>query len=317
MEPDRVGTGQVRGLAVAPGGIACTRDEAAPSLVNLDQAALAGLDGRGYTVLEVFPRERHMNVLPTAGLLAGGLFLGILLMAEIGLRVGARRMARDPKGAGAGVGAIGGAIFFLLGLFIAFTFQGAAARFDARRQLIVEEANAISTAYLRLDLLPSGAQPAMRELFREYLDSRLDIYRKLPDIQVAKTELARSAALQREIWGRALAATREPNIPSATTMLLSALNQMIEITTTRTMATQLHPPAIVFWMLGLLVLVSALLAGYGMAGAKARSWLHVLGFAATVAVTVYVILDYEHPRAGVIRVDAFDQVLMDLRQSMR
>jgi hypothetical protein len=100
-------------------------------------------------------------------------------------------------------------------------------------------------------------------------------------------------------------------------LLLPALNAMIDITTTRTMATQIHPPAIIFVMLFGLGLASALLAGYGMASAKSRSWPHMLGFAAAMAVTVYVILDLEYPRFGFIRVDAFDQALVDLRESMR
>ena len=89
-----------------------------------------------------------------AGLLALGVFIGMVILQEVGRRVGHRRMARDPEGARAGVGAIDGAVFGLLGLLVAFTFSGAASRFDARRQLVVEEANAIGTAYLRLDVLP-------------------------------------------------------------------------------------------------------------------------------------------------------------------
>jgi len=100
-------------------------------------------------------------------------------------------------------------------------------------------------------------------------------------------------------------------------LLLPALNQMIDITTTRTMALQLHPPTIIYTMLFALALASALLAGYGMAGAKSRSWLHILGFAAVMAVAVYVILDLEFPRLGLIQVDAFDRALVELRESMK
>jgi hypothetical protein len=92
---------------------------------------------------------------------------------------------------------------------------------------------------------------------------------------------------------------------------------MIDITTTRVMATRMHPPLVVFLMLGALALMSALLAGHGMASAGPRSWVHVLGFAIIIATTVYVIVDMEYPRFGMIRVDAADQVLMDLRQSMK
>ncbi len=91
---------------------------------------------------------------------------------------------------------------------------------------------------------------------------------------------------------------------------------MIDITTTRTMMTQLHPPAVVFAMLFGLALAASLLAGYGMTGSKVRSRFHMLGFALVMAVAVYVILDIEYPRLGLIRVDAFDQALVDLRASM-
>jgi hypothetical protein len=249
-------------------------------------------------------------------LLSAGLCAGILAVMEIGRRMGKRRKATDAEGSRAGLGAIEGALFALLGLLIAFTFSGAAARFDARRQLIVEETNAIGTAYLRLDLLPEASQPALRESFKKYLDSRIEVYRLLPDIEAAMKELARSAGLQKEIWNQAVAAGKTSQSPAPAMLLLPALNQMIDITTTRTMAGQLHPPAIIFVMLGLLTLVAALLAGYGMAEGKARSAIHMLGFAAIMAFTIFVILDVEYPRLGMIRVDAFDQALVQLRQSM-
>ncbi len=258
-----------------------------------------------------------MDQIAIALMLAAGLFAGMLMLLEAGRRIGNRRLARDPKGARAGTGAVDGAVFALLGLLIAFTFSGAASRFDARRNLVVEETNAIGTAWLRLDLLPPSAQPALRDLFRRYVDSRLDIYRKLPDVAAAKAELARSIALQGEIWTRAVAAGQMDGAPPpATMLLLPALNQMIDITTTRTMAVQLHPPAVIFIMLTGMALASALLAGYGMAGGQTRSWLHIIGFAAITAVAVYVILDIEFPRLGLIRVDAFDQALVELRASM-
>ena len=251
-------------------------------------------------------------------LIALMLFLGMLVFLEAGRRIGNRRLANDAEGARTGTGAIEGAVFALLGLLIAFTFSGAASRFDTRRNLVVEEVNAIGTAYLRLDLLPADAQPALRDLFRRYVESRLEAYRKLPNVEAAKAELVRSTQLQEEIWTQAMTAGRmEGAPPSATMLLLPALNQMIDITTTRTMATQLHPPTIIFALLFGLALASALLAGYGMAGGTSRNWLHMIGFAAVMAVAVYVIIDIEYPRLGLIRVDAFDQVLADLLTGMK
>lgn len=250
-------------------------------------------------------------------LVVAGLVAGMLGLLEAGRWIGVRRLAADPEGARVGVGAVEGAMFALMGLLIAFTFSGAAARLDERRRLIVEETNAIGTAYLRVDLLPENAQPALRSAFRRYLDSRLEIYRKVPDMEAVQAELAKSAALQKEIWTLATqAAKRSDALPQASILLLPALNQMIDITTTRMMATRIHPPAIVFVMLAASALVSSLLAGYAMAGAKRRHWLHVWAFAAVIALTLYVIVDLEFPRIGWIRVDSFDQALIDLRASM-
>jgi len=251
-----------------------------------------------------------------ASSVAVGLFLGMLILSEAGRRIGMRRLAQDPEGAEAGVGVVDGAVFALLGLLIAFTFSGAASRFDTRRQLIVEETNDIGTAYLRLDLLPVDAQPALREKFRQYVDARLEVYRKLPDIAAAKEEFVKANKLQGEIWRQAVAASRAQGAPPAAPMLLlPALNAMIDITTTRTMAMQMHPPMVIFALL--FGLASSLLVGYGMAGSKKRNWLHALVLAFAMAVSVFVILDIEYPRLGFIRVDAFDRALMELRESMK
>jgi hypothetical protein len=83
------------------------------------------------------------------------------------------------------------------------------------------------------------------------------------------------------------------------------------------MAAKAHPPRIVFAMLALMACAAAFMAGHGMSGSKVRSWVHSVGFAGILAVTVFVIMDMEYPRLGFIRVDSFDQVLVDLRQSMQ
>lgn len=251
-------------------------------------------------------------------LFALGLFIGMLVLLEVGRRIGARWLAEDPTGAAAGVGTVEGAVFALLGLLIAFTFSGAATRFDTRRQLIIEETNDIGTAYLRLDLLPLDAQPGLREKFRAYVDTRLEVYRKLPDMAAAKEEMAKANRLQLEIWRQSVAASRAQGVSSAAPLLLlPALNAMIDITTTRTMAMQIHPPVVIFALLFGLALASSLLVGYGMASSKARNWLHMIGLAFVMSVSVYVILDIEYPRLGFIRVDSFDQALVELRESMK
>ncbi len=130
-------------------------------------------------------------------------------------------------------------------------------------------------------------------------------------------EFARSTALQQEIWTLAVSACRDPGAaPGAALLLLPALNDMIDITTTRLMATYLHPPLVIFVMLVVLTLAGALLAGHAMASHPSWSWTHALALATVMAATVYIIIDLEYPRLGFIRVDAVDVVLRDLRTSM-
>jgi len=90
---------------------------------------------------------------------------------------------------------------------------------------------------------------------------------------------------------------------------------MFDIVTTRTAATRMHPPLLIYGMLFGLALLGAVFAGAAMAGGRTRNTLHVVGFAAMMAASVYLILDLEYPRYGVIRIDDMDQLLVDVRAS--
>lgn len=246
------------------------------------------------------------------------LLVGTLLLLGLGRRIGRRRRERDPEGAQSGTAPVEATVFGLLGLLIAFSFSGAGERLDQRRQLVVDEANAIGTAYLRVDLVPEASQASLKAGLRDYLDARLAVYAAFPDQELALSRLAQANAMQGRIWREAVAASNAPGASAgAPVLLLPALNEMFDLSTSRYMATKRHPPVVVFGMLFALALVSALLVGYGMAASRSVSWLHALGFALVLAVTVYVILDLEFPRVGLIRVDSADQVLRDLRAQMR
>ncbi len=258
-----------------------------------------------------------MSPTSNALIFAFGLFVGVMIAMEVGRRIGLRRIAADSEGARQGVGTVEGAVFGLLGLLIAFTFSGAASRFDERRHLVVDEVESIGTAWQRLDVLRPDATARLQELFRQYVDSRLETYRKVPDMEAVAVELNNSARLQQEIWREAIAATSDPTTTPSRMLLLPALNQMFDIATTRIEASKMHPPLIIFVMLGGLSLAAGLLAGSGMAGGKSRSWIHMIGFPAVMAITTYVIMDIEYPRLGFIRVEASDSVLIQLREGMK
>ena len=248
------------------------------------------------------------------GSVAVATFLGILLCLALGRWIGKRMLARDP-GRVPSVSSLETAVFALLGLMIAFTFSGALSRFDGRRLQVVDEANAIGTAWLRIDLLSASAQPRLRELFRNYVDSRIATYSKLPDIAAAQREAAQSQRLQNEIWARSVAALRTGETPFGTEVLVvQALNQMFDVSAARIAATQIHPPTIIYMMLIGLALASALLAGYQSAAEVDP--IHRFGFAVIVALTIYVIFEIEYPRLGLVQIDAIDELLVNVRAGM-
>ena len=253
-----------------------------------------------------------LNLIYSVALLAG-----MLIMLEVGRRIGLRRIAVDKEGSRAGIGTVEGALLALLGLLIAFSFSGAASRFDVRRQQIVDEASNISSAYSLIDLLPPETQEPLRASFRQYLDARLEAYRKMPDLAAANSELDRSTALQNEIWSQAVAAASGSQYQNADLLVLPAIGKVINISTQRTAALYTHPPAIIFIMLGGLMLIGALLSGYGMASAKSRNWTHTIAFAVILSLTFYVIRDLEYPRLpGLVGMNNFDNVLVEVRKGM-
>ena len=250
-------------------------------------------------------------------LVTGAMFLGTLATISVGFRH-ARRSMQRAEGDGTAVTTVDGAVYALLGLLIAFTFAGAAERFNGRRTLVVEEANAIGTAYLRLDLLPEQAQPALRDRFRRYLDARLETHTQIASSAAGRSANDRAIALQGEIWKEARAGSGAGAHSSCALLLLPALNSMFDIASTRVAVHELHPPMTIFGMIIALTWVSGLLLGYTLAGMKGRHRLHAVIYSAVIAGTFFVIMDIEHPREGLIRVDGRDDaVLHSVRDSMK
>ena len=250
-------------------------------------------------------------------LLVPSFFFCVLLFVEIGRRLGTRRVEEETERERQVRSTLESAIFALLGLMIAFTYAGAASRFDTRRMLTVQEANAIGTAYLRLDALPAATQPALREKFRQYAVARIARYQVLPDVEASDVHARRARALQSEIWTDAFTALRGAE-SAAPLLLVPALNEMIDITSTRAIMLGTHTSPVVLAALLVLTLVCSMLTGNGLARKRSRGPpLHTLGFALVLTATMYVILDLDHPRFGLIQLDYVDQALSDVLAGMK
>lgn len=230
----------------------------------------------------------------------------MLVSLEAGRRLRTRRVNVE------GNSAIEGAVFGLFGLLLAFTFSGAVSRYDIHRQLLTQELNDIGTAYLRLNLLPAEAQPELRQLFRQYTGSRLHLFDAVgPEVS------GETARLQSEIWQRCTVAVAQPGAsPDAGKLLLPALNDMIDITSTRQNAFNMHPPDVVFLLLFVFSCMSAFMAGYSLKVGN-RDWVYAIALAAMVTLTIYATLEIEYPRQGFFRMTHLDARLIALRDSMK
>jgi hypothetical protein len=255
----------------------------------------------------------------TAALLpALGILVGMLVCLEVGRRIGAWRRAKEGDGEETSAAAIDGAIFALFGLLIAFSFSGASNRFDHRRDQIADEANSIGTAWMRIDLLPPEAQPPIRGLFRDYLRSRISTYQSISsDLKAAQAEYDRSQQLQSEIWGRAVPAARSTGNVAVLSLVVQSLNDMFDMATARLHAARTHVPGPILALLFVLALASALVVGYASARDQRRSWFRTWLFAVVIAICIFIILDLEHPRIGIIRVDEADRLLEELLAGMK
>jgi hypothetical protein len=199
---------------------------------------------------------------------------------------------------------------------VAFAFSGAYERFENRKVHILEEANFIDTAYKRIDLLAPATQPEIRQSFREYVDAHLAIYKAAASFKLFRKDYFNARDIEDKLWTQTIAALKVTNDSSATQLFIPAVNNMFETENTGLEMTRVHPPLAIFGLLIGLAILSGFLAGYSTADSESRISLHILCYVAITAFTIYVIIDLEFPRVGLIRVDNFDEILILVRDHM-
>jgi len=256
-------------------------------------------------------------------LIASAFFVSSLLLLNYGRRLGLQYLKQD-AGNMAGLTTVEGAVFALIGLLLAFTISGALQRFDDRRQLVIQEANAASTAHDRLALFEGDVGRSLQDKLKQYIQGRIDLYRMPHDYSLFKrTEFFsdeqqdKILGLKNKLWNAAVEACPQSNFRPACAQALPALANVFEVARLRLGAAEKHPPQVVYVMLFGLGLGGSLLAGFGMAAARSRSWIHMLIFAATLTVTLYTLTDMEYPRLGLIRIENFDHFLADAHAQMQ
>lgn len=251
------------------------------------------------------------------------MFLGSLALIELGRRLGKSHLDNEGRMAMTGLGAVEGAVFALIGLLIAFTLSGALQRYDDLRTLIVEEANALRVANDRLDMLNEPDQSQVRAHLKSYLEARLALYKEDMTFSIVENmsvydpdQLAKIAEIRKKLWQSAVAAGARASTTAPSSLIVPALNEVFSVAGDRAGANERHPPRIIYLMLLGLGLTGSLLAGFGMAAGRKRSFLHIAAFTTAMSLALFIITDMEYPRQGLITTSHFDRFLEKVLDEM-
>jgi hypothetical protein len=242
-------------------------------------------------------------------------FLALMAAASAtGFALGRRLDHRNSPETRSQILTVEAGILGVLGLMLGFTMSMAVSRFDARKHLVLEEAQAVGTAWLRTQLLPPAEGKPIAELLSEYTDIRTapndgpDIYDR---ILAARRE---SARLQDAFWRRAVMyAQKNPN-PVLAGLLLQSLNQVIDLDAARWMAFENHVPDSVIYVIAVLGVLAALSVGYSFGLAGSKNIFTTLILLLEIVLVLMVIVDLDRPRGGFIRVS--QQPMLDLQKQM-
>jgi len=253
----------------------------------------------------------NMDAIPIGLFLAATIII-IVVAFEVGLRlaVARRRPEREKE---APVSAITASILGLVAFMLAFTFGIVTNRYDARKELVRNEANAIGTAYLRSDILPEPARSRAKELFREYVDYRLQAAQS-QGINVLKKTQIESARIHRQLWEIAITNARENTNEELAARYIESLNAVIDIHALRVATIEYRIPNGIWLVLYILVILGMAGLGYQTAiSGSRRSWaMPMLAFSFAVVLALLISLD--RPQSGFIKVS--QKPIADVRAMM-
>jgi hypothetical protein len=252
-----------------------------------------------------------MDALPLWGLFAATVVI-VLLSIEAGYRLGQYRRRRSEEEKEGPVGAIVAATLGLLAFILAFTFGMAASRFDARRQIVVEEANNIGTTYLRAGLLPADRGMKIRKLLKEYVDARLEAV-ETGDIEKV---LRRSDELHRQLWKEAEEVGQKHPDSIVVGLFIQSLNETIDIHAKRIqVAVRSRIPGVLWWALYLVTILTMAGVGYHGGLTKSKRSLAIVVLVLTFSAIMLLVVDLDRPQEGLLKVS--QQAMVDLRNTMK
>jgi hypothetical protein len=247
-------------------------------------------------------------------LLVSLLFIGMLIALYLG-RLLSKKLDRSPDETQSQIkSTVVASILALFGFLLAFTFGLSGSRFDDRRKSVVEEANCIGTAVLRAELYPDTVKDEFKTLFKQYLAARLAFYESGIDESLIKISIAKAGICSSQLWKKATALSTDKNLFIASSQMIPALNAMFDIATYRNISREeTVPNSIVFFLL-MISLISAFYIGYLSNHEKKLDKTVIVGFCLLVSLVIYITLDLDKPRKGLINLDISYQSMYELKK---
>jgi hypothetical protein len=256
--------------------------------------------------------DQPLDVLPIWGVYVV-IVLVALLMVEVGYHMGRYWQQRTEQGKESTVGLLVGATLALLAFLLVFLSGAASNRFDTRRQLVVTEANAIGTTYLRAGYLDEPYRTDIRQFLREYVDIRL---KAVADPGTTAYALARSQEIHKDMWNRAevIAVTARPN-SDMVALFIESLNEVIDIHTERIVAGFIRIPWNIWLAVFFIALLTMTMVGFQNGVTGNRILIVQLVMILVFAGVILLIIDLDRSQEGFLQVS--QQALIDLQQQLK
>jgi hypothetical protein len=231
-------------------------------------------------------------------LVAIGLIVGFFAAHEIGFRLGSLMQSAD-EAFDRQLGLVRTSTAALVALLIGFAFSGAASRFINRLDIIVNEANALSTAYLRADSVAEPQRSELKAVLREYTADRVTLLSREGRDEI-ETLLAKVGSLHERMWRAAIDASKD-NAPLMA-VVLPPINAVIDLHATHLAMARRHLPAPIMMVLLATVAISVLIMGFGNGRVSRRFSVLDAVYGAVLAVALWMTIDLDYPGIGIIRV---------------
>lgn len=232
------------------------------------------------------------------------LFISIVLLNEVGFRLGRFVQARTDSEIKSLTGSIQASILGLLALLLGFTFSMSMQRYDNRSMAIIDEANSIGTAVLRIQLLPEQFRDEAKTLFNEYIQLRVDIGQlDLTKIEERDAYNKKIENYQNKLWALAIAATDVDARPATTGAFVKSLNDVIDSQGKRNALLQMHVPEVVLFLLFIVFISSGGIMGYSAGLSGKRMFAPIVLISLLITLIVFIIIDLDRPKRGLIQVN--------------